>query len=779
MVRRIGLLLFLTVGCGSEPPVAPAPVPEPGPVEEAVVAPPPPTPTPARPALPIIRVRPEDEDAIDAAVHAALESGAAPGCVVAIGRSDGIVFRRAYGRRAVDPEPERMTVDTIFDLASITKAVATTTSLMVLVERGDVELDAPAARYLPGIDRRVTLRHLLLHTSGLPAVDLLRAYGDDRARDVERIARTTLEHPPGTHFRYSDLGFILLGEIVARASERSLPEFATETLFAPLGMDDTFFSPPEHTHPRIAPTERAERRGGVMIRGVVHDPRAYRLGGVAGNAGLFSTIGDLSRFARMLLARGELDGARVLRAETVREMTRPYPRPGRGSRALGWDTERAGLGAAAFGHGGYTGTSFWVDPENDLYVILLSNRVHPTGDGNVSGLVRALGPLAREAASHAAPLRPGPVSAGVDVLERDDFATLRGARVALLTHRAARTRDGRRTLDVLHASREVTIVRVLAPEHGLLSDREGQIENGADTRTGLPVLGLFGRTRTPTDEMLEGIDTIVVDLQDVGVRFYTYGSTVRRVLEAAAERELRVVVLDRPDPLGGEDVRGPLVEPEFESFINHHALPVVHGMTLGELATLLNAERGIDATLEVIELEGWRRDMSWSQSGLRWVPPSPNLRSPDATTLYPMLGLLEGTNVSVGRGTDAPFSQIGAPFIDGDAFVEALGSIAGVEITADRFIPRAARHRGVPCEGARFTITDADALEPVRAAIHIASTLHRLYPDAWEPERMIRAMAHRGVHEAMLEGESIDLLERRWSADLEAFETVRARYLRY
>ncbi|MCB9597312.1 MAG: DUF1343 domain-containing protein [Sandaracinaceae bacterium] len=731
-------------------------------------------PAPSRPVPVAIRISAEHEDAIDALVDDAIQAGAAPGCVIVLGRRDGVVFRRAYGQRAVDPAPEPMTVDTVFDLASITKAAATAASVMVLVERGDLDLDARASRYLPAIPHAFTVRQLLLHTSGLPPVDALRDYGEDRAANIERIARTPLERPPGARVRYSDLGYVLLGEIVARVGGAPLEAFAREHVHAPLGMIDTGYVPDRALWPRVAPTERAERRGGVMIRGVVHDPRAWRLGGVAGHAGLFSTADDLARLARRLL--GEGDG--WVTDATIAQMTAPQALPG-GSRALGWDTGRAGMSARAFGHGGYTGTSLWMDPVNDVFVILLSNRVHPNGEGDVQPLVRALGPLGVAATRAAAPPSTGAVLAGVDVLERDGFASLAGARVALLTHRAARTRDGRRTLDVLHAAPDVTVVRVLSPEHGLGSDREGRIEDGRDARTGLPVLGLFGRTRSPTPAMLAGIDTIVVDLQDVGVRFYTYASTVRRVLEAAAAAGLRVVVLDRPDPLGGGPPRGPVSEPALASFVNHHPLPAMHGMTLGELATLLNAERSIDARLDVIELEGWARPTPFEATGLRWVPSSPNLRTTDEVRLYPMLGLLEGTNVSVGRGTETPFEVIGAPWVDGEALVRAIGPLPGLRVEPVTFTPRSTRHRGERCGGARFTITDPTALRPVRGALAIARALRVTYPDGWEPERMVRAIGSQAVFDAFLAGESTEALEARWAPGLERFEALRGRYLRY
>jgi uncharacterized protein YbbC (DUF1343 family) len=735
------------------------------------------------PALPaIVRVPIEDEEAIDAEVERTLSAHGAPGCVVAMGRRDGVIFRRAYGRRAVDPAPETMTPDTIFDLASVTKAVATATSVMILYERGQLDLDAPASLHLPelggGAHARITTRQLLLHISGLPPVDLLRDYGEDRAADIARIASLPLEAPPGARVRYTDLGYVLLGELVARVSGRPLERFAHDEIFAPLGMRDTGYLPDASLLARVAPTERAERRADELIRGVVHDPRAWRLGGVSGNAGLFSTVDDLSRFARMMLGGGELEGTRVLRAATVATMTEAHALPG-GRRALGWDITRDGMSAHAYGHGGYTGTSLWMDPDDDVFVILLSNRVHPSGEGDVQPLVAALGPIAVEAARHASPPARSPVMTGVDMLEREGFSTLRGAHVALLSHRAARARDGRRTLDVLVDAPEVTVTRVWAPEHGLSGDREGQVRDATDARTGLRVHGLFGRVREPSDAMLEGVDTIVVDLQDVGVRFYTYASTVRRVLEAAKARDLRVVILDRPDPLGGLDPRGPVSEPELASFINHHPLPARHGMTLGELATLLNAERGIHARLEVVEVEGWRRGMSWADTGLRWVPASPNLRTPEEVELYPALALLEGTNVSVGRGTETPFEVIGAPWIDADALREAVGPHPGLRIENAVFTPRTATHRRARCRGLRLVLEDRDAFEPVRTGLAIASAIGRLYPGAWEPERMVQMVGDRAVFAALLAGASLDALEAAWRERLASFAVLRARYLRY
>lgn len=725
---------------------------------------------------PAIRIPLESEHAIDALVERELAAGAAPGCVVAIGDARSIAFLRAYGWRAIEPAREPMTTDTIFDLASVTKAVATTTSILRLVERGAIELDAPARRYLPelrgGGRERITVRHLLTHTSGLPAVDPLTDYDGGERPAIARIARAALEGAPGGSVRYSDLGFILLGEIVARVDGRSLDRFAHDEVFAPLGMRDTLFVPDASLRGRIAPTERAERRGGEMVRGVVHDPRAFRLGGVAGNAGLFSTAEDLSRLAQSFLRNG--DG--VLSPASLQAMARVDPSvPGR--RALGWDVGHAGLSARAFGHGGYTGTSLWIDPEAGLYIVLLSNRVHPNGRGDVQRLVRELGPLARDAMARAGPSREGGVLNGVDVLAAQGFEPLRGARIALLTHDAARARDGRRTLDVLAAAPGLEVVSVLAPEHGLGADREGAIADGRDARTRLPVHGLFGPRRTPSASMLVNADTLVVDLVDVGARFFTYGSTASAAMRAASQSGLRVVVLDRPCPLGGAVVRGPVSSPSVASFVNHHPLPVVHGMTLGELMRFVDAQTGLGARLEIVQARGWRREMAFEETGLRWVPPSPNLRTLQQVRLYPGVALLEGTNVSVGRGTDAPFEQVGAPWIDGAALAAAI-DVPGARITPTRFTPRAGPYRGQPCEGVRIEVVDG-RLDPVRLGLSIARALARVSPERWNPQRLLQMIGDRATVDAVLAGEALDRVEAGWTAEQARFLEARSRVLVY
>ncbi|MGE3634234.1 MAG: exo-beta-N-acetylmuramidase NamZ domain-containing protein, partial [Sandaracinaceae bacterium] len=443
-----------------------------------------------------------------------------------------------------------------------------------------------------------------------------------------------------------------------------------------------------------------------------------------------------------------------------------------------WDVGRTAMRDGSVGHGGFTGTLLAIDPERDQFVVFLSNRVHPDGGrrGELTGFFRELLPLLAGALERSDAVPEPRVRTGLDVLARERFAPIVGSHVALLTHDPARSVDGRRAIDVLLDAPDVELVRVLAPEHGLGADREGRIRDGRDARTGIPVRALFGPTRTPDDAMLEGVDTIVVDLVAVGVRFYTYASTVVRVLEAAAPRGLRVVILDRPEPLGGGRPRGPVSEPALASFVSYHPLPAYHGMTLGEVARLVNDERGIGAHLEVIGPDGWTRT-PWGETGLRWFAPSPNLPTLEAVELYPALALIEGTNVSVGRGTDAPFARLGAPFIDPRRLIAEVGTIDGVAIEPVTFVPRSARHRRVRCRGVALRVVDRARYDPIATGLRLAAALHRAYPDEWDAAPLERMLGRHDVYEAFLRGADEPALEALWQGDLEAFAARRARYV--
>jgi uncharacterized protein YbbC (DUF1343 family) len=779
---RLLLLLLAASPCEHGAP-APA-VARPGPA--AIVEPPPPI--EAAPAAPVPNLAPIEE-----LVSSALAQSKLPGCVVVIGRGSGIVYEKAFGLRQVLPEKEPMTEDTLFDLASLTKPIVTATAIVVLADRHLLGLDDAIVRYLPelfpGERGAITVRQLLTHVSGLPAETPLGDYEHGREEALRRIASARLLAPPGSKFVYSDIGYVVLEEVVRRSTGVDLPAFAYGSIFSPLGMTETTFLPGDALRLRAAPTEV---RDGGFIRGDVHDPRAFRLGGVAGHAGLFSTAKDLARYAEMLLSRGSLGGVRVLSPEAVAAMTAPHDVPG-GIRALGWDMQTrysinrgTSLSRRAFGHGGYTGTSMWIDPERDLFIIFLSNRVHPDGKGSINALAGDIATFVGHAfdpspdASEVA-LAGAPVKLGVDVLAAEHFARLAGAHVALLTNDTARTGGGARTVEVLAAAPSVSLVALLSPEHGLGADRDQRVADGVDTGSHLPIHSLYGENKAPTPEMLAGVDTIVADLPDAGVRFYTYASTLHQTMRVAARLGLRVVVLDRPNPIDGVDVAGPVLQAAEQSFVNHHPLPIRHGMTMGELAEMINADEHLGLALDVVRMKGYRRAAYFDETGLAFRPPSPNLRTVDEALLYPAVAQVEGTNVSVGRGTDAPFEMLGAPWIDGKKLAAAIATqqLGGLVVSVARFTPNSSAYAGVECQGARLRVVDRAKFEPIRTGIALALALRKLYRDKWNPTRLHEMIGHPGVTAAILDLRPLAQIESLWKEDLDAFQMKRAKYLLY
>ncbi len=743
-----------------------------------------------------------------------------PGAVVLVGRGDAITYHAAFGQRAVKPAPEPMTEDTIFDLASLTKVTATTTSVMQLVEQGKLRLSDPVMQFVPEFGRygkrRITIAHLLTHTSGLrPDLELTVEFsGADEA--IRRASEETPLAPPGERFIYSDINFFLLGDIVRRVSGERLDAYAARHIFQPLGMRDTMFLPPDSLRPRIAPTERCDplawpcsRPDAPFLRGIVHDPTARRMGGVAGHAGVFSTAADLSRFCRMLLRGGELDGARILSAASVARMTSPStPASMRDVRGLGWDIDSvysANRGElfpiGSFGHTGFTGTSLWLDPGSKSYVVFLSNRVHPDGQGDVTPLrgrvatvaaAALLGPA--DVARASRPLRTAPdetgggheahapVETGIDVLEGEAFARLRGRRVGLVTNQTGRSRAGASTIDLLASARDVTMVALFSPEHGIRGLADDAVASSRDAKTGLPIYSLYGDTRRPTDAMLQGIDTLVVDLQDIGVRFYTYPATVGYLLEEAARRKIAVIVLDRPDPIDGFDVEGPMLDASAISFNGYLPMPIRHGLTLGELARLFNGERGIGADLTVVPMRNWRRDDWFDETGVTWVNPSPNMRNLNEAAIYPGLGAIEGTNVSIGRGTDTPFEQIGAPWIDGPALAAALNARAlpGVRFYPVTFTPSAGAKLGnQACHGVFLIVTDRARLHPVRVGLEIAAQLAKRYGAQFALEAAAPLLGSNAAIARLRAGDDPAAIAASWAGDEEKWRVTRAKYLLY
>ncbi len=735
-------------------------------------------------------------------IEAAMQAGRLPGAVVLVGHHGEIVYERAFGARSVDGPVEPMTLDTVFDLASLTKAVATTTSVMVLLDEGRLRLRDPVVTHIPEFaihgKERITVAHLLTHVSGLRPDLPLEEVFEGAGVAIARTVAETPEAAPGERFIYSDLNFMLLAEIVRRVTGQTVDRFAQARIFEPLGMRDTLFTPPSALTPRIAPTEACAPLawpcggpGARMLRGVVHDPTARRMGGVAGHAGLFSTARDLARFSLMLLRGGALEGVRVLASRTVARMTEvstPSHLPDR--RGLGWDIDsrfssnRGDLfGVGSFGHTGFTGTSLWLDPDSDTFVVFLSSRLHPSGQGDVTRLRGQVATLvAASLVDDGASVNrvDRPVWTGIDVLREEGFTRLSGSRVGLVTNQTGRARDGATTVDLLHDEPSVELVSLFSPEHGIQGRLDGPVSADRDPRTGLPIHSLYGDTRRPSASTLQGLDTIVIDLQDVGARFYTYATTMAYVLEAASEAGVRVMVLDRPNPIGGA-VEGPALDESLLGFTGYFPSPVRHGLTLGELARLFNTERSIGADLEVVSVRGWRRGRWFDETGLPWVDPSPNLRNLHQALLYPGIGAIEGSNLSVGRGTDTPFEQIGAPWIDGVRLARELNELVlpGVRVYPVRFRPSSSRFAGEPCEGVFFVVTDRDQFRPVRFGLEVAAALLRLFGDRFELEAVVRLFGSASVVSRLRAGDATWEIAADWASDEAAWRRLVAPYLLY
>jgi uncharacterized protein YbbC (DUF1343 family) len=691
--------------------------------------------------------------ALDEVINQAIAQDRLPGAVLLVGHDGQIVYRKAYGKRALVPQPEAMTADTIFDCASLTKVIATTSSLMKLFEQGKFRLNDKVTDYIPEFQEGksdITLRNLFTHFSGLQPDVPLKPEWTGYDTGIRLACTTKPAGPPGVRFVYSDINFILLGEIVHRLSGQMLSDYARQNIFLPLGMKETMFLPPASLVPRIAPTERLDKTS-PPLRGVVHDPSTRAMGGVAGHAGMFSTAADLARFAQMMLNGGELDGVRLFSPLTVEKFTEPQSPPDQPTlRGLGWDIDSVYSGnrgelfpIGSYGHTGFTGTSIWIDPSTKSYVILLANSVHPDARpaltplrGKVATIVAAalgIGAQGVTVTGYNQTLagsgarrqigRSGSTLTGLDVLVARKFQPLQGKRVGLITNQTGVDRLGRRNVDLMRAA-GVEVVALFSPEHGI-EGREDRpnLPDATDARSGIKVFSLYGKTLRPTPEMLHGIDALVFDIQDIGARFYNYATTMAYAMEAAAKAGIPYYVLDRPNPITGTHVEGPLLDAANQSFVGYFpGLPVRHGMTMGELARLFNGENKIGAALTVVQMEDWYRGDWFDDTGLPWVDPSPNMRSLNAATLYPGLCLLEfSKGYSVGRGTDSPFEQIGADFIGGRELAAYLNrrEIPGV---------RAYPSRVGTVEGVRFVIVNRELLDSTRLGLEVAAAIAKLYP---------------------------------------------------
>jgi SSS family transporter len=824
-----------------------------------------------------------DFGSVSTLVNQAIAAKKLPGAVLLINHDGKTVFEQAYGDRALEPVVEAMTENTIFDMASLTKCLVTATAVMQLYEDHKLQFDDPVTKYLPafGVNgkQNVTIRELLTHYSGLPPdVELKDGWGlaaPDKAEGVRRAMESSLKTTPGTRFEYSDINFITLGVLVEKISGETLDGYAQKHIFGPLGMTHTRYLPTNQSVAQIAPTAYDDQGTAAtnpdydrMLRGTVHDPTTRRMGGVAGHAGVFSTAGDVALFAQALLDRlaGRVSNFPLQQA-TLKLMTQPEqpstavagatiftadgkPTTGIASRGFGWDINTAFsrprgeiFPIGSFGHTGFTGTSLWMDPGSNTFVVLLANAVHPRGAPPISPLRAAVATAVAKAlelyvscpkgticddvvvSSDSGVVHTEPAQAhqligedntavkttltGVDVLESTHFSTLRDAaarhgnhlRLGLLTNQTGVDREGRRTIDVLlHSIPEVELKTIFTPEHGLFGVKDTEkIGSEVDLASHLPVISLYGakpEQRRPSLEKLKDLDAVAIDLQDAGVRFYTYETVMGYFLEAAAQAHIEIIVLDRPNPIGGIAVQGPVSDNGAESYVDYMPLPIRHAMTLGELALYFNSERllpsgaspniraPIRAQLIVVAMENWSRRQYYDDTGLQWINPSPNLRSVAANTVYPGVELLQSTNVSVGRGTDTPFEHIGAPYIDAAQLSGYLTArkIPGVSFAPTSFVvTEDSNHypfHGKTIPGISFTVTDRNALDAPELGIELISALHHLYPE-FALSKADHLIANVDTMRALANQEDPRKIAEGWATDLAAFDHRRQVYLLY
>ena len=759
-----------------------------------------------------LKIGKEQHAAISMFIKKEIHRGKIPGAVVLIGNKENILYRQAFGYKAVKPEKLPMKLNTIFDMASLTKVIATTTAIMQLSEHGKINIEDKVVKYWPefganGKDQ-ITVKELLTHYSGLrPDLSLKPDWSGYNA-SLRMIVSEHPVFPPGTRYIYSDINFIILGELVSRVSGKPLDKYCAENIFKPLRMFDTFFSPSSDQLKRIAPTQY--KNGGFRILcGEVHDPIAYRMGGIAGHAGLFSTADDLSIFAQMLLNCGALENIYILSSDTINKMISPQsPSDKIPLRGFGWEigslstsNDNGFLSNGSYGHLGYTGTSIWIDPLSKTYVIILTNRVHPDGKGDVkalrnnikkiissslekmhlaSGAVRSK--LVTSCSKKEQSNPKDKLKTGIDALEEKKFAPLSGMNVGLITNNSSRNFSGKRTVDLLFKANNLKLKAIFSPEHGFFVNDEGnQNKSFREPATGLTVYNLYGKINRPTETMLKSLDVLVFDIQDTGARFYTYLTTLAYAMEAASKSGISFYVLDRPNPITASIVQGPTMDEDLISFVNYFPMPIRYGMTIGELANMFKDRKKINIDLHIIKMHGYKRTDWYNDTGLSWVNPSPNIRTLAEAVLYPGVAMVEGSNISVGRGTDTPFEIFGAPWIDAEKLSDYLNhrKIQGVRFAPINFIPSKNRFKDEICHGVRISLLDREAFDPTELGIEILSALYRLFPKSFQIDKTLDIIGARWILQAIKNGEDPDDIVQKWQDSLKEFLNLRSKYLLY
>ncbi len=667
---------------------------------------------------------------ISLSLRRAIDSTDSPGAVLFVGDRDRTFVHVAEGLRQRTPETHPAKLDTLYDLASITKVIVTTTSILMLRDAGEIRLEQPVTDFVPIPQfREMTLAHLLTHTAGLTPGSPYYKTMDSLEAMLLRYAKVGVDSPVGGLSRYSDVGFMLLGKVVEMAARDRLDRFARRQIFEPLGMERTGYLPPPEWVENCAATEKCKWRGRVML-GEVHDENTFAVGGIAGHAGLFSTAADVALFCRGLLTGKLLRESTVVEMSTMDKVSN-YPWQGLGWQIDPWASKQQGFlpSRSVFGHTGWTGTCLWMDRDTGFFTILLGNTCHPSRAKRDNGNFRrpVFMAVAKEFYG-----RKTSTHSGLDRVMRQDFRAVSGKRLAVLTNHAATDQYGRSIVDVLQMAPAPDIRMLYSPEHGI----RGQAEAGEyvdNQESVVPVVSLYGKRKEPTAKELKDVDLFVVDLQDVGSRYYTYMATMHRCMAACAQTRTPVLVLDRPNPLGGEILEGPIAV-NTESDVSSAAIPIRHGMTMGELATFFSRTslRGSGLRIEVSLLDNWWPETFFEDTSLEWTPPSPNLPTAESALLYVGTCLCEGTNLNEGRGTETPFSLLGAPWLDAKRVIDSIPPEERTGVTLTRYgytpvsIPgksASPRYRDQACEGITIRVDDPRAVRPFTLAVALIQSI--------------------------------------------------------
>ncbi|MBI5091259.1 MAG: DUF1343 domain-containing protein [Candidatus Hydrogenedentes bacterium] len=717
----------------------------------------------------------------DNALREAVTEAKCPGAVAYIGNRGTTYYHGAYGLRMRTPQERPAERDTIYDLASITKMMATNTAVQLLREDGKLDLDRPVADYLPiPAFKGFTLRHVITHTAGLHPGRPYYKECSSVNEMLQRYAETGIERAPGLRRRYSDVDFMILGKVVEMAAHDSLDAFCKKRIYAPLGMDHTAFNPPKEWASKCAATEKCAWRKRVIV-GEVHDENAYAVGGVSGHAGLFSTAEDMAKYCRALL------GGKLLSKKTIAEMTQLGQVPFYPWQGLGWELDPWSSGEmgflfsrGAFGHTGWTGTAFWMDRDTGLFAILLANTCHPSRDHRDTATLRRT--FYKAVVREFYP-KVTTTHTGLDRLVRESFEPVRGKRLALLTNASAVDQQGRHILEVLKFENEATLHLLYSPEHGL----KGQAEAGAKVKeqsASVPVINLYGDRKQPTAAELAQVDLFVIDLQDVGSRYYTYLGTMKACLEACAQSGTPVLVLDRPNPVGGATLEGPVAS-RTDSLVCAAPIPVRHGMTFGEAALFLAKhvlhEKKLNVTVSA--LDNWFPEFQFGACSLPWTPPSPNVPTAETALLYVGMCLFEGTNLNEGRGTETPFGLIGAPWLKAEAVIQRLSSDEreGWVLEPARYTPKSIpgksenpMYRDRECHGIRIAVQDADAARAITLALALIVAIRALHPKDFEWKKSFDVLAGSPDLRARIErGDTAAEIVAGFEADLASYQKIR------